>query len=213
MAKQTGKEALAGNPYALGMAIGAVGSMAIPGAGEAEAVEDAARVGKLGEVGAEAAAKVPETAGAEVAAAATESELESASKEARALEGDRLPEATIKKEGWPDLPARQAPNFVYANPVTLDPGEKIYRIIDDPANAGGGYWARELPPSLSDWRSGYAVRPEWNSNGLYTEHTIQSPLNVWEGSTAGQGSLVGGKDQIWMPPGTLNPTNISPTGW
>ena len=47
-AKQTGQEALAGNPYALGMAIGTVGSMAIPSAGEAEAVEDAARVGKLG---------------------------------------------------------------------------------------------------------------------------------------------------------------------
>jgi hypothetical protein len=54
-----------------------------------------------------------------------------------------LPAKTLSKEGWPDLPYNEAPNFNSAEPVTLKPGTKIYRIIDDGANPAGGYWNRK----------------------------------------------------------------------
>ncbi len=139
--------------------------------------------------------------------------------EAKDVKDSRLPKKTLTKEGWPDLPEKQAPNFVYADPVTLNPGDKVYRVIDNPSNAGGGYWSRELPANMAEWRSDYAVQPSWNDNGLYTEYTVPdgSSLNVWEGPASSQDDLPGGlstgKNQIWMPPGTLSPTDVKPTGW
>ncbi len=46
--KDGGGKALSGDPYAIGMALGTVGSLVVPGAGEAEAAEDAVRVGQVG---------------------------------------------------------------------------------------------------------------------------------------------------------------------
>lgn len=206
---ETGRGILSGDGRSMGAAAGTIGMLFIPGAGEAGAVEDAARVGKLGELA--DAGKAGEVG--EAADAARAGDVGDSVKEAEALASERLPATALTKEGWPDLPASQAPNFVSAEGVTLNPGDKVYRIIDDPAKAGGGYWARELPNNMAEWRSDYAVKPAWNDNGLYAEHTVTDPLNVWEGPASSQGSLAGGKDQIWMPPGTLSPTDIKPTGW
>ncbi len=64
--KDGGAKALSGDPYAIGMALGTVGSLVVPGAGEAEAAEDAVRVGQVGRLA--EASEAAETA--EVAKAA-----------------------------------------------------------------------------------------------------------------------------------------------
>jgi len=48
--KDGGAKALSGDPYAIGMALGTVGSLVVPRAGEAEAAEDAVRVGQIGKL-------------------------------------------------------------------------------------------------------------------------------------------------------------------
>lgn len=47
----TTSKVMSGDPYAMGTALGTVGMLAVPGAGEAEGVEDAARLGQIGELG------------------------------------------------------------------------------------------------------------------------------------------------------------------
>ena len=126
-----------------------------------------------------------------------------------------LPAKSVSKPGWPNLPAREAPNFTSAQAVNKPLGTKLYRAIDNPKSAAGSYWSDRLPESMSDWRSDYAVKPEWNQNGSYVEYTVTDPngLNGWEGPAANQGSLAGGAIQIWMPPGTVTPGPVQPTGW
>ena len=76
--KDGGAKALSGDPYAIGMALGTVGSLVVPGAGEAEAAEDAVRVGQVGKL-----AEASEVAkAADVADAAKAAELEQAPKAA-----------------------------------------------------------------------------------------------------------------------------------
>jgi len=139
----------------------------------------------------------------------------------RGVANPGLPKETLSKEGWPDLPARQAPNFNSAEPVTLKPGTKIYRVIDDSSNPAGGYWTEKLPGSRAEWRSDLAVSSEFNANGKYVEYTVpEGPgLNVWRGATAAQPSpssgfyYPGGGQQIWMPPNAVTPGVAKPTGW
>ncbi len=132
-----------------------------------------------------------------------------------------LPAKKITQPGWPDLPARQAVNFENAEPVTLEPGTKIYRIIDDDANPAGGYWSYSLPESKAEWRAEYAVKEEWNDNGKYVEYEVAEgeELKVWSGTTAGQNleginsHLPGGAEQIWMPANTVSPGAANATNW
>ncbi|WP_295458305.1 DUF6861 domain-containing protein [uncultured Thiodictyon sp.] len=146
--------------------------------------------------------------------------------DAQGLPVNGCPKPSLKqaltKEGWPELPEDHAGNFNTAEPVTLKPGTKIYRIIDHKSNAAGRYWAESLPSSRTQWRSDYAVKQDWNSNGSYVEYTVpEGPgLKVWRGETAGQelkGSggyyLPGGAEQIWMEEGTVIPSKPIPTGW
>ena len=128
---------------------------------------------------------------------------------------------TWSKEGWPDLPASEARNFSSAEPITLKPGTKIFRIIDDSSNPAGGYWAENVPSTRAQWRSDYAVKTDWNTNGSYVEYTVPEGLGlkVWQGKAAAQqlhGSsfnLPGGGQQIWMPTNTVTPSVPKPTGW
>lgn len=128
---------------------------------------------------------------------------------------------TLSKKGWPDLPGSGARNFNSAEPVTLEPGTKIYRVIDDSSNQAGGYWVEKPPASRAEWRRDIAVKTDWNTNGKYVEYTVpEGPgLNVWRGEVSAQqlqGSdfyLPGGGQQIWMPPGSVNPSLAKPTGW
>ena len=107
--------------------------------------------------------------------------------------------------------------------MELPPGTKIYRIVDERAGNAGGFWAYELPESKTAWRSGYAVKDDWNDNGYYVEHVVgEEGLKAWEGPTAGQTYeesngkefyLKGGKTQLFITPGDTDPKKPKLTNW
>lgn len=93
-------------------------------------------------------------------------------------------------------------------PDTIIGPAKLYRIVD-PSNEGGGiFWVSESEfksiMSRDEWRSKYAVKPEWNQNGWSVEYELKAgeSLPVWRGPAASQkldGTgyyLEGGGEQI-----------------
>lgn len=91
---------------------------------------------------------------------------------------------------------------------------KLYRVID-PSNEGAGiFWMTEAEfkaiKNRDEWRSKFAVKPEWNQNGWVVEYEIKTgeSLPVWRGPAASQelrGTdhyLEGGGEQIVFFPGS-----------
>jgi hypothetical protein len=89
---------------------------------------------------------------------------------------------------------------------------KLYRIVD-PSNEGGGvYWLSEAEfkalKNRDEWRSRFAVKPEWNQNGWVVEYEVKAgeTLPIWRGPAASQqlkGTdryLEGGGEQIVFYP-------------
>lgn len=85
---------------------------------------------------------------------------------------------------------------------------KLYRVVD-PSNEGGGiFWMTETEfkalKNRDEWRSRFAVKPEWNQNGWFVEYEVKAgeSLPVWRGPVASQkvdGTdyyLKGGHEQI-----------------
>lgn len=85
---------------------------------------------------------------------------------------------------------------------------KLYRVID-PSNEGAGiFWMTEAEfkaiKDRDEWRSKFAVKPEWNQNGWVVEYEVKAgeSLPVWRGPAASQelaGTnyyLEGGGEQI-----------------
>lgn len=75
---------------------------------------------------------------------------------------------------------------------TLKGPAKLYRVVD-PSNEGAGvFWMTEAEfkgiKNRDEWRSKFAVKPEWNQNGWVVEYEIKQgeSLNVWRGSAASQ---------------------------
>jgi hypothetical protein len=90
---------------------------------------------------------------------------------------------------------------------------KLYRIVD-PSNEGAGvFWISEAEfkaiKNRDEWRSKFAVKPEWNQNGWFVEYEVKAgeTLPVWRGPAASQkleGTdyyLEGGSEQIVFFPG------------
>lgn len=91
---------------------------------------------------------------------------------------------------------------------------KIYRVVD-PSNEGAGiFWMTESEfkaiKNRDEWRSKFAVKPEWNQNGWVVEYEVKAgeKLPVWRGPAASQelnGTdyyLEGGGEQIAFFPGS-----------
>lgn len=89
---------------------------------------------------------------------------------------------------------------------------KLYRIVD-PSNEGAGvFWMTEAEfnsiRNRDEWRSKFAVKPEWNQNGWVVEYEVKEgeSLNVWRGPAASQkleGTdyyLEGGGEQLVFSP-------------
>jgi uncharacterized Zn-binding protein involved in type VI secretion len=131
-----------------------------------------------------------------------------------APEGARLPPNTLSSPGFPDLPADQAPNFQWAQPVNLPPNTKLYRIIGDDNAPDGSYWSLGVPADEASWRSAFAVKPKWNSDGKFVSYTVpQEGLKTWMGPASSQGNLGGGGMQFYTPPGKVKPGPAAPTPW
>lgn len=130
--------------------------------------------------------------------------------------GGRLPPITLQQKGWPDLPAKETPNFQAAQPVDLPEGTTIYRVIDDNSNPSGSYWAPSLPADEDTWRSDNAVKGEWNSDGKVVIAKV-SPggLKAWMGPASGQGKHPGGGTQFYVPPNSVpvSTGNIYTSPW
>lgn len=90
----------------------------------------------------------------------------------------------------------------------------MYRIVD-PSNEGAGmFWISEAEfkaiKNRDEWRSKFAVKPEWNQNGWFVEYEVKKgeALPVWRGPAASQkleGTnyyLEGGHEQIVFFPGS-----------
>src|SRR5208282_5656595 len=80
--------------------------------------------------------------------------------------GAHLPPITLTSASYPDLPAAQTPNFESVQPVDVPPMTTLYRVIDDPAKAAGGYWSPDPPTTEDAWRMVNAVKPDWNAGSL-----------------------------------------------
>ena len=91
---------------------------------------------------------------------------------------------------------------------------KLYRIVD-PSNEGAGiFWMTEAEfkaiKDRDEWRSKFAVKPEWNQNGWVVEYEVKvgETLPVWRGPAASQkleGTdyyLEGGGEQLVFFPGS-----------
>lgn len=88
----------------------------------------------------------------------------------------------------------------------------LYRIVD-PSNEGAGiFWISEAEfialKNRDEWRSRFAVKPDWNQNGWFVKYEIKDgeTLPVWRGPAASQrlkGTshyLEGGGEQIVFYP-------------
>lgn len=95
---------------------------------------------------------------------------------------------------------------------TIKGPAKLYRIVD-PSNDGAGmFWITEAEfkaiSNRDEWRSRFAVKPEWNQNGWVVEYEVRpgESLNVWRGPAASQElkgtdyHLEGGGEQIVFCP-------------
>lgn len=90
---------------------------------------------------------------------------------------------------------------------------KMYRIVDPSNEAAGMFWISEAEfkaiKNRDEWRSKFAVKPEWNQNGWFVEYEVKAgeTLPVWRGPAASQkleGTtyyLEGGHEQIVFFPG------------
>ena len=129
-------------------------------------------------------------------------------------EGGRLPENTLSQEGFPDLPAEQAPNFQSAQPVNLPPGTTLYQVAGDGSSGEGSLWSPGVAGDEESWRNSSATKPKWNNGGKVVAHTVQQEgLKAWAGPASSQGGLGGGAMQVYVPPGTVKPGATMPTPW
>ena len=118
--------------------------------------------------------------------------------------------------------------FHDAAPITLTPGEKLYRVVAPDSADNSICWLREAEflsiKDKADWRRRFAVWRYWNRNGEYVTYTVPpSGLRAWEGKAASQElkkgspySLEGGATQIVIDPADLDKGILGkrqPTNW
>ena len=128
-----------------------------------------------------------------------------------------------EKPGWPKISSDEAVTFKkLPEPVELPEGTKLYRVIDSESNPNGSYWTTVDPRTMSEaqWRSGAAVKGEWNGDGAFVEYQVpKGGMKVWSGEAAPQMSsdgvnmLSGGGNQVWLPAGSTNATSPISTGF
>jgi hypothetical protein len=91
---------------------------------------------------------------------------------------------------------------------------KFYRIVDPSSEGAGIFWMTEAEykaiKNRDEWRSKFAVKPEWNQNGWVVQYEVKAgeTMPVWRGPAASQkldGTdyyLEGGGEQIAFFPGS-----------
>ena len=92
----------------------------------------------------------------------------------------------------------------------------------------GSWWTLEnIPDTEEEWRAGWAVPGRWNGDGGYIEFALSREIHAWAGACAPHRSdadgyfLPGGRQQLWVPPGVIDPIGdglriddiLFPTPW
>src|SRR5579883_3109328 len=127
--KDGGAKALSGDPYAIGMALGTVSSLVVPGAGEAEAAEDAVRVGQVGKL-AEAS---------EAADVAKVAETADAAKASQVLDANLINKIRSTPKGLrPDPAEYLSPEYISAHLAQFDQGATRFMTKSNLAKYGVG---------------------------------------------------------------------------
>jgi uncharacterized Zn-binding protein involved in type VI secretion len=99
-----------------------------------------------------------------------------------------LPPVTLSSAGFPDLPAKDTPNFQSVQPVTLPPGTVLQSTSANP----GSYWSLDQP-----------------AEQVVSTATVPAEgLKAWIGSPASAGKFAQAT-QVFVPPGTLPVANLS----
>ena len=119
-------------------------------------------------------------------------------------------------------------------PIILPPGTTVRRVIGLSPDkrlaeqvAGSWWFIGVVPETEGEWRAGYAVPGHWNGDGGYVEVTLHEEVRSWMGVAAAHRSVVdgyvlpGGREQLWVPPGTIDPIRdglplesiLHPTPW
>jgi hypothetical protein len=113
-------------------------------------------------------------------------------------------------------------------PKEIPPGTTLYRVLDPASGDNSICWMTKAEfdklKSKDDWRRGFAVWANWNTNGEFVTYTVPSgkPLKVWEGVTGSQQIpktnywLEGGARQIVLDPADLEKSLMGKrqaTGW
>jgi len=99
----------------------------------------------------------------------------------------------------------------------FDPGEKLYRVVNDEKGYEGQFWSPAKPPETeAEWRARDAVLNEWNNGGGYIIAEVPPPPAAFVGDIAPQNLaqidgkegyyLEGGGTQIWLPRDYPKPT-------
>jgi len=129
--------------------------------------------------------------------------------------GGSLPAIPLNSPGFPTLPPSQTPNFENAKPVDIPPGTTLYSVVGDPASGGASYWTTDPPTDETAWRQGCSVGNSNPGSILAVAQVPPGGLKAWMGAAAGQAAqgLLGGANQVWVPPGSLNPSSLVPTAW
>jgi hypothetical protein len=105
--------------------------------------------------------------------------------------------------------------------VHYPPGTRLYRVVDETNDGAGQFWVTEEVflkiKNREQWRSGSAIKPDWNQNGKYVVYTVpEGGLDAFVGPAASQElkgtnyMLEGGVEQVVFNPGVRDTVKYVP---
>ncbi|OCX63727.1 hypothetical protein BFP70_12025 [Thioclava sp. SK-1] len=84
----------------------------------------------------------------------------------------------------------------------FQPGDRVYRVINDESGIGGRFWSPEKPPKTeAEWRSRDAVLNDWNNGGAYVVADVPPPPGAFEGEIGPQDLTQVGKNGMMLDGG------------
>jgi hypothetical protein len=93
--------------------------------------------------------------------------------------------------------------------TTLSEGTTLYRAYGGTAGQLGSFWTRTPPSGALQSTIDLALKPQWGNTAVQVAKIrVPAGTTIFEGAAAGQGGLVGGGSQVFIP--TVNPAWIIP---
>ncbi len=116
--------------------------------------------------------------------------------------------APVKPGPLPDAVARTFRSSSYTAHVVSQP-TVLYRAYGGRAGALGQFWTRTRPSGPLQAQVDLALRPEWGNTAVQViEIRVPAGTKIYEGAAAGQGDLLGGGNQVFIP--AVDPSWVVP---